>query len=95
MVRVLRGGADETAREIATLGPGDFFGEHALLYAAPRNASVVAISAARVWSLTSLDFDDLLRHYLHHDDLLQTVARERIEATPPVRVDSARFATAP
>jgi CRP-like cAMP-binding protein len=68
------------ARAAAELGEGDFFGERALLLSAPRDATVTAIGLVRAWSLERRDFDDILRHYLHQDDVLQTVARERFEA---------------
>jgi putative peptide zinc metalloprotease protein len=87
-VRVLREEGEEAAREIAILGPGEFFGELALLYAAPRNATVVALTTVRLWSLDRRDFDDVLRHYLRLDETIQATARQRIvpdlEAVRPV-----------
>src|SRR5262249_11591045 len=42
-LRVVQSDPDGTTRTVAELGPGDFFGELALLTAAPRNASVLAL----------------------------------------------------
>jgi putative ABC transport system ATP-binding protein len=56
-VRVLRGsGADEPGRELATLGPGNCFGERALITDEPRNATVAAREAVEVYALDKDDF---------------------------------------
>jgi CRP-like cAMP-binding protein len=44
--------------------PGDYFGEQALLNDAPRNATVVALESARLFSLDRRSFDALVRHDL-------------------------------
>jgi len=46
---------------LATLGPGDFFGEMALLYDAPRTASVVAVEPTECVVLTRMEFKAALR----------------------------------
>ena len=51
--RVTRGG-----REVAELGPGDYFGELSLFDPAPRNATVTAVGSM---SLVSLSRDAFLR----------------------------------
>jgi CRP-like cAMP-binding protein len=52
---VSRGG-----KRIVTLGPGDYFGELALLDRAPRNATVTAESDLEVVVLTQRDFSTVL-----------------------------------
>jgi cAMP-dependent protein kinase regulator len=52
---VIRGGA-----EVATLGPGAFFGELALFDDAPRNASVVAKTGVTVLALRRAAFRTLM-----------------------------------
>lgn len=47
-------------KDVATLGPGDFFGELALLDKAPRNAGVTATGPMRVFVLTTQAFNSLL-----------------------------------
>ena len=53
--RVVRGG--ET---IATLGPGDFFGELSVLDGKPRNAQVLAAGPTTCLALASWDFESVL-----------------------------------
>jgi CRP-like cAMP-binding protein len=48
------------SRTVATLGPGDFFGESALVSAAPRNATVAAVEPARLFTLIASDFQFIL-----------------------------------
>mgnify|MGYP003587131544 CR=1 FL=1 len=56
-VRVEEGGE---SRERAVLGPGDYFGEAALLTGQPRNATVVAVEPVEVFSLDKDDFQKAL-----------------------------------
>ena len=55
-VRVVRDG--ET---VATIGPGDFFGELSVLDGKPRNASVVADGPTSCLALPTWDFEAVLR----------------------------------
>jgi len=54
-VRVVRGG-----RTVARLGPGDFFGEMALIDGGPRTATVTADSEVSTFSIASWDFRALV-----------------------------------
>jgi CRP/FNR family cyclic AMP-dependent transcriptional regulator len=54
-VRVVRDG-----RTIATLGPGEFFGELSVLDRQPRVAQVVAAAPTRCLALASWDFEKVL-----------------------------------
>jgi putative ABC transport system ATP-binding protein len=49
------------AKQVATLGKGDFFGEAALLTGAPRNATVAAKEDLEVYSLGNEDFQAVIR----------------------------------
>jgi CRP-like cAMP-binding protein/pSer/pThr/pTyr-binding forkhead associated (FHA) protein len=55
------------SHELRTLGPGQYFGEIALLLSAPRTASVRAMEAVETWMLHRADFTDLLTSYLAVD----------------------------
>jgi CRP-like cAMP-binding protein len=52
--------ADRDGEEIATFGPGDFFGEMALLVHGHRTATVTATSALSVRVFHKTEFDELL-----------------------------------
>jgi CRP-like cAMP-binding protein len=54
--RVTKGG-----EHVRTLGPGDFFGDLALLDRAPRNATVTALTRMRVLEITKEPIEALLR----------------------------------
>ena len=60
-VDVHRQAAGTTTR-LATLGPGEVFGEMALLNKAPRSATVRALTAVETYTLSEVDFGELLRH---------------------------------
>jgi len=47
-------------RSVGELGPGDFFGELAMLTHAPRNATIVTTSDARLFIVSSRDFRRLI-----------------------------------
>ena len=47
---------------IAELGPGDFFGEAALLQDAPRSASAIAIDQSTVSFLVRFQLEEFVRH---------------------------------
>lgn len=48
------------SKKVAVLGPGDCFGEMALLERAPRSASVRAAAPSKLFALTRNDFDYFL-----------------------------------
>ncbi len=47
-------------REVRTLGPGDHFGEIALIGKAPRSATITADSDLQCWGLTAWEFKPLV-----------------------------------
>ena len=54
---------DGIETDLSVLGPGDSFGEMALLTGAPRSASVAALTDTRLITLSKEQFDKILRNY--------------------------------
>jgi CRP/FNR family transcriptional regulator len=84
---ILEGTADVSVggRKKATLGPGDFFGEIALLDGGPRTATVTATSDLRLYGLTEWVFRGVLKeHPAIAVKLLQAMAARLRDATKEV-----------
>jgi CRP-like cAMP-binding protein len=68
--------------EIRTLGPGDFFGEIALVWEpARRTATVTAKSPLRFFVLTRQSFRSLLEHQPEIEEKVMGALEERLGAT--------------
>jgi CRP/FNR family transcriptional regulator, cyclic AMP receptor protein len=68
-------------QEIRTLGPGDFFGEIALLKDTPRTATVTALTPLRFFVLTRQAFRSLLAHQPGLEQKVLAALEERVQAT--------------
>ena len=76
-IKILLPSAEGDEAIIATLRPGDFFGELALLDGAPRSATAVALEASETMELPRDTFLDLLDHDPSlRDALLAGIAHE-------------------
>ena len=62
-VKVLLSGKEGQEFILAMLGPGNFFGEMALLEAAPRSATVMTVEASEFYRIEKQDFADLLKNH--------------------------------
>jgi CRP/FNR family transcriptional regulator, cyclic AMP receptor protein len=71
----------KNGREIRTLGPGDFFGEIALLEDTPRTATVVAKTPLRFFVLTRRSFRSLLAHQPELEQKVLAALEERVRVT--------------
>ena len=67
--------------EVRTLGPGDFFGEIALLEDRPRTATVTAKSPLRFFVLTRRSFRALLDRQPDLEEKVVRALEERLRAT--------------
>ena len=76
-VRVVRVAADEHEERLATLGPGDYFGEAALVANVPRTATVVAETPARLLSLDAGHFRRWLASRVDVDAAVHRTLAER------------------
>jgi len=56
-------GIDRGGEHLRDLGPGDYFGELALLTKGPRSATATAIEPTRLLVLTRLEFNELLEDF--------------------------------
>lgn len=79
LVDVLRDG-----QPIAQLGPGDFFGETALLLDAPRTATVRVSTHALTWSITRSAFQRLVGDYLLQNPRMEREVLRRIRSVSTV-----------
>ncbi len=78
---MLRSGAVEVLRDgqlLARLGPGDAFGEIALLLDVPRTASVLAVAPTELLALEASAFRDLLAGYLGRAGELERLSYLRL-----------------
>ncbi|HWB44631.1 MAG TPA: cyclic nucleotide-binding domain-containing protein [Hyphomicrobiaceae bacterium] len=83
---VLRTDAGRPPVKLATLGPGDSFGEEALIKGEPRNATVRMGTQGRVLKLGKADFDRLLKSRLVHE-IAADEARARLEKNAAALID--------
>src|SRR5258705_12834795 len=67
------------------MGPGDFFGEIALLSGRARSADVIALDFCKLLALSRRDFRELLRRYPGLRDPIAAVAKERGETNRQFR----------
>ena len=68
-------------QEIRTMGPGDFFGEIALLEDTPRTATVTAKAPLRFFVLTRQAFRSMLAHQPELERRVLSALEERVRAT--------------
>lgn len=62
-VKICIYGSEEEEQIVATLNPGDYFGEMALLTGEPRSASVIAMEDSETFMLHKNDFDVILEKF--------------------------------
>ena len=65
-------------KEVAELGPGEYFGEMALLVDIPRTATVTALSPLQLLKLDKSDFDEILSRQLYVSQDLERVSSRRM-----------------
>lgn len=88
---ILVDGGVEVERDgevLASLGPGAFFGESALLVRGARSATVTTIAASSLWSVSYDAFNEAMSHHLLADDVHGPEAERRIAETPRAAFES-------
>jgi small-conductance mechanosensitive channel/CRP-like cAMP-binding protein len=79
-VSITFAGADKLEREVAVMGPGDFFGEASLLTGERRNASAVAMSRVDCYRLEKEGLQKVLnRHQELAEDMSVVMALRQME----------------
>jgi CRP-like cAMP-binding protein len=73
---------------MALLGPGEMFGEMALLTGEERSASVVARSPMELYELDKADFDGMLTHAPHLASGLSRILARRLRETTQSKVQN-------
>ncbi len=76
---ILSGAADVNAdhQTIATLGPGDVFGEMAIVAGTKRNADVIATSPMVLASMMVWDFREMVNNHTELKDRLDRLVAQR------------------
>ena len=74
-------GVTKDGEEIRTMGPGDFFGEIALIEDTPRTATVTAKTPLRFFVLTRQAFRSMLAHQPELERKVLSALEERVGAT--------------
>jgi CRP-like cAMP-binding protein len=78
-VDVVKGG-----ESVRRLGPGDFFGEIALIWESPRRtATVTAAAPVRLFVLTRQAFRGLIDHHPDIEEKVLEALEERVRSTQP------------
>jgi small-conductance mechanosensitive channel/CRP-like cAMP-binding protein len=76
----VRVGAEGAEREVASLGPGTFFGERSLMTGEPRSATTVAKSDVECYRMAKSDLEQILKRRPElADALAETLARRDSE----------------
>ncbi|MGQ0848621.1 MAG: cyclic nucleotide-binding domain-containing protein [Actinomycetota bacterium] len=78
---ILEGSAkvERDGAHLATLGPGDFFGEAGIIHKELRNAAVLAITELRLGVLIGWDVRDLMHRYPAVEARIKAAAADRSE----------------
>jgi MFS family permease len=87
-VRIVRGG-----REVARLGPGEHFGEVALLRDAPRNATVTALQPTELLELDREEFLAAVTGFPASHAVAEQVAQQREDPSPGPEAGATEGAT--
>ncbi len=69
-------------QHLATLGPGDFFGEMGLMGGERRNARILANSRCQLAWIMAWDFDTMMKRYPVVAERITAAAEERMKGLP-------------
>lgn len=90
---LIREGTIEVIKDfqtIAVLGPGDIFGEMALINSEPRTANVRTATHVRVYKLNRLAFEGVIQSFPDVHERIRRLAEARKQVLQPAQVESAK-----
>ncbi|MEO1209014.1 MAG: cyclic nucleotide-binding domain-containing protein [Cyanobacteria bacterium J06638_20] len=89
---ILEGSADvlKDEHQVATLGPGEVFGEMAILTNEPRSATVVACTPMELYELKRADFNVLVPQSPSLSRALSRILARRLQATTQSQADATK-----
>jgi small-conductance mechanosensitive channel/CRP-like cAMP-binding protein len=79
---------DGATNQVATVGPGDFFGEMSLLTGTPRTATVVALTDSVIYEIDKAQLEPILKARPETAEVLAAYLERRREATRIAADDS-------
>jgi len=87
---ILVDGSVEIQRDgqlLATLEPGSFFGESALMIGGKRSATVSTVAESALWSVGYLAFEQVVSGHLMANDEARDEVQARLDKAPPGAFD--------
>ncbi len=75
----------------AHLGPGEFFGEMALVTGAPRSAAAIATTDSRLWRLSKTGFEEIQKNHPEVDTQIGRVLADRVHRGNVKRFENEAF----
>jgi signal transduction histidine kinase len=90
-VKVVKTINEEENRFMKPLGPGEFFGEHALIHEEPRTATVITLTPVTALEITKDEFDKMLRKSSSVSVAIARAVSRRLQENDQLAIDDLRM----